>query len=83
MFRALAARLDPEARRRVLAKDLARADIAPQSRNRFVTRLAHDDEFPNAVHCGLGHASSAEAVPTKRINIHSGPRSSPLQELSN
>ena len=48
-----------------------------------MTRLAHDDEFPHAVHRRLRDASGAERVPAERINIHSGPRSSPLQELSN
>ena len=74
--RALAACLDSEAGRRILAKDLARADIATQSRNRLATRLAHDD-------CGLGNASGAEGVPAERINTHSGPTCSSLQEPSN
>src|ERR1017187_1846299 len=58
--RALAACLDSEAGGRILAKDLARPDIAPQSCNRLVTRLLHDDELPHAVHRRLGHASGAE-----------------------
>jgi len=81
--RALAVCLDPEAGRRILAKDLARPDIAPQSRHRLVTRLLHDDELAHAVHRRLGHASGAERMPAERINIHSGPGCSSLQELSN
>jgi hypothetical protein len=81
--RALVACLDSEAGRRVLAKDLARADIAPQRRNRLVTRLLHDDELADAVHRRLDHASGAEGVAAERINIHSRPSCSSLQELSN
>jgi len=47
-----------------------------------VAGLAHDDEFPNAVHCCLRDASGAEGVPAERLNVHSGPRSSTLQELA-
>ena len=71
--RALAACLDSEAGRRVLAKDLAGPDIAPQSRNGLVTRLAHDDELAHAVHRRLGHAACAERVPAERINIQFRP----------
>ena len=80
--RALAAFSDSEAGRRILAKDLARPDIAPQSRNRFVASLAHNHKLTHAVHRCLGDASGAEAVPAERINIHSGPSRSSLQELS-
>ena len=80
--RALAARLDSAAGRRILAKDLAGTDVTPQSRNGLVTCLAHDDELPHAVHRRLGHASGAEGVPAERINIHSGPSCSSLQELA-
>jgi hypothetical protein len=71
--RALAACLDPETRRGILAKHLAGADVAPQSRNGLVARLLHDDKLPHAVHRRLGHATGAEGVPAERINIHSGP----------
>ena len=74
---------DAKTRRRVLAKDLAGPYIAPQSCNRLVARLAHDHKFPHAVHGGLGDAACAEGVAAERINVHSGPRCSSLQELSN
>jgi hypothetical protein len=48
-----------------------------------VTGLAHNHKLTHAVHRRLGDASGAEGVAAERINIHSGPRSSPLQELSN
>ena len=67
--RALAACLDSEAGRRILAKDLARPDIAPQSRNRLVPRLLHDDELPHAVHRGLGHASGTEGVAAEFVDL--------------
>lgn len=51
--------------------------------NRLMPRLFHDDELPHSVHRRLGHASVAKGVPAERINIHSGPSCSSLQELSN
>jgi hypothetical protein len=80
--RALAARLDSEAGCSVLSKDLAGTDIAPERGHGLVTRLLHDDELAHAVHRRLGHASCAERVPAERINIHSGPSCSSLQELA-
>lgn len=71
-----------EAGRSVLPEDLTRPGIASQSRNGLVTRLAHNDEFSNAVHCGLGDPPGAEGVPAERINIHSGPSWTSLRELS-
>ena len=68
--RALAVCLDSETRRRILAKDLARTDVAPERGHGLVTRLLHDDELPNAVHRRLGHASGAEGV-TPRADQHS------------
>lgn len=55
--RALAACLDTETGRGVLAKDLAGPYIAPQCRIGFVTRLTHDDELAHAVHGGLSDAA--------------------------
>src|ERR1700735_5389964 len=63
--RALAACLDNEAGRGVLAKDLARPYIAPQCRNGLVAGLAHDDEFADAIHGCLGHAACPERVPAE------------------
>jgi hypothetical protein len=84
--RALAACLDSEAGRRILAKDLARADIATQSRNRLATRLAHDDELPHAVHCGLvTHPARRECPPSGSTLIPARPaalfRSLPIESL--
>ena len=78
----VAACLDSKAGRRVLAKDLARADVAPERGHRLVTRLPHDDELAHAVHHRLRDASGAQRVSAERINAHSGPRCSPLQELA-
>ena len=80
--RALAAALDSEAGRGVLAKDLARPDIAPQRRNGFVARLAHDDELADAVHRGLSHAACPERMPTEFLNLQSRPAGCALQELA-
>ena len=46
--RALAACLDSQARRSVLAKDLAGTDVAPERGHGLVTRLLHDDELAHA-----------------------------------
>ena len=80
--RALAVRLDSEACRGVLAKDLARADIAPQSRNRLVTRLAHDDELADAVHGGLGDAACPDRMPAELLDLQSRPAGCTLEELA-
>ena len=80
--RALAACLDPEAGRRVLAKDLAGPDIAPQRRNGLVARLAHDDELPHAVHRGLGDAACPERVPAELLDLQSRPAGCTLEELA-
>jgi hypothetical protein len=47
-----------------------------------VTRLPHDDELAHAVHHRLRDALGAQRVSAERINVHSGPRCSPLQELA-
>jgi len=80
--RALVACLDSEAGSRVFAKDLAGPYIAPQSRNGFVARLLHDDELAHAVHGGLGDAACPKRMPAELLDLQSGPRCSPLQELA-
>ena len=80
--RALAACLDPEAGRRVLAKDLAGPYIAPQRRNGLVTRLLHDDELVNAVHRGLRDAECPERMPAERPHPQSHPAGCTLEELA-
>ena len=80
--RALAAFSDSEAGRRILAKDLARPDIAPQSRNRFVASLAHNHKLTHAVHRGLGDASGAKGVPAELLHLQSRPAGCTLEELA-
>ena len=80
--RALAACLDPEASCSILAKDLARPDIAPQSRNRLVTRLAHNHKLPHTVHRGLRDASGAERVSAELLDLQSRPAGCTLEELA-
>lgn len=80
--RALAAYLDSEAGGSVLAKDLARPDIAPQRRNGLVPRLTHDDELADAVHRGLSHAACPERMPTEFVDLQSRPHRCTLQKLA-
>ncbi len=81
-FSVLCELLDSETRCRILAKDLARADIAPQSRNRLVPRLAHNDELADAIHRRLGDASGAEGVAAELLRLQSGSRGCTLEELA-
>ena len=60
---------DPQACRRILAKDLARPYIAPQRRNGLVPRLTHDDELADAVHRGLGDAACPERMPAELLRL--------------
>ena len=82
IFRALAACLDSEAGRGVLAKDLARPYIAPQGRNGLVACLLHEDELADAVHGGLGHAARPERVPAELLDLQSRPAGCALEELA-
>jgi hypothetical protein len=81
-FSVLCELLDSETRCRILAKDLARADIAPQSRNRLVPRLTHNDELADAIHRRLGDASGAEGVAAELLDLQSRPAGCALQELA-
>jgi len=81
ILRALAACLDTETRCCILAKDLARPYIAPQSRNGLVTRLTHDDELQDAVHRCLGDAACPERMPAELLHLQSRPACFTLQEL--
>jgi hypothetical protein len=80
--RALAACLDSEARRGVLAKGLTGPYIAPQRRNSLVTRLLHDDELADAVHRGLGDAACPERMPAGLLDLQSRPAGCTLEELA-
>ena len=82
ILRALAACLDTETRCCILAKDLARPYIAPQSRNGLVTRLTHDDELADAVHRGLGDAACPERVAAEIFDLQSRPAGGALEELA-
>ena len=44
---------NPEGRRRILAKDFARTDLAPERRHDPAAGLAHDHKLPDTVHSGL------------------------------
>jgi hypothetical protein len=80
--RALAACLDPEAARGILAKDLAGPYIATQRRNCLVPSLPHDHELPEAVHGGLGDPACTEGVPAEFLHLQSRPACCTLEELA-
>ena len=73
---------DPKSRRRVLAKEFARADVAPQCGHGLMAGLFHDDELPNSVHGGLRYAARPERVTSERIRIHLRTRRGTFQNLA-
>lgn len=81
-FSGVGERLDPQAGRRILAKDLAGPDIAPQCRNGLVPRLTHDDELADAVHGRLGDAACPERMPGELLDLQSRPACCTLQQLA-
>ncbi len=80
--RALAACLNTEAGRGIIAEYLDGPYIAPQSCNRLVARLTHDDELAHAVHRRLSDATCTERVPAELLHFQSRPTGCALEELA-